>query len=97
MGIPNEKRRILQLEALEYLEAWGLFFAEKVTYEELWGAHPNGLSRLEVIEVTLAHEEWEGFRKAAETWEKSDAQRQGIPFDIEGYIRDRRETILAQG
>lgn len=85
------------MEALEYLEAWGLFFAEKLAYEELWGAHPDGLSRLEVIEVTLAYEEWERFRKAAEKWEKSDEQRQGLSFDIGEHIRDRREVILARG
>ena len=79
------------------MEAWGLLFAEKLSYEEVWGKRPEGLSRLEVIEITVAYEEWDLFRKAAEKWEKSEDQRQGILFDAAGYIAKRREVILQEG
>ena len=96
MAIPDERRRLLQLDALEWIDAWGLLFAEKLTYEELWGERPRGLTRAEVVEIALAYEEWERLQGAIRAWEGAHDPRQESAFDVSGYLARRRAEILSE-
>ena len=94
MGTPDEKRLTFRLEALEWIEAWGLIFSEKFSYTEVWGEHPYGLTQSEVVEIGIAYDEWDRLQAAIRAWEKTHDPRQEERFDITSYLAERRAEIL---
>ena len=83
---------MLHLSALHHLGEWELVFAGYLTYSEVWGKHPGGLSEEEVTEARFAYEEWGRLQKAYEKWEESHKE----PFDRVGYIHKRAQEIVDQ-
>jgi len=82
----------LRLSALQHLSEWELIFAGYLTCSEVWGKQPHGLTEEEVLEIRLAYDEWDRFRRAYETWERGHDPSE--PFDRREYIRKRTHEIV---
>jgi len=77
------------------LDWWGLFFAERLSYSELWGTPRGGLTTGQKAELTAAYEEWDRQRKAYEAWEKEHDPKDpdDAHFDMRGYLEKRCREI----
>lgn len=80
---------------LRELATWSLVFSQVITYWEVWGVRPRGMTKRDEMEVHMAWDEHQRLTKAEESVKKTAGQES--EFDLVAwrmkYLEDRLADI----